>query len=84
LRNAQRIDTAGIKQAKFAKLGLEFMIEVAKSAGAAAPPPKTVGFVWEPDATLRTNVPAATAYGAVIAERTDIGPYAVTFAGVWR
>ncbi|UIJ91441.1 M20/M25/M40 family metallo-hydrolase (plasmid) [Sinorhizobium meliloti] len=78
----ERIDTAGIKQAKFAKLGLEFMIEVAKSAGAAAPPPKTVGFVWEPDPMLRTNVPAATAYGVVTAERTGIGSYAVTFAGL--
>ena len=31
----ERLDTSGGKQAKFAKLGVEFMIEVAKSAGAA-------------------------------------------------
>jgi leucyl aminopeptidase len=78
----ERIDSGGIKQAKFAKLGLEFMIEVAKGAGATTSLPVTVGFVWGADAVSLTDASPATAYGDVTAERTGIGSYAVTFVGL--
>ena len=81
----ERLDTSGGKQAKFAKLGVEFMIEVAKSAGAApsASAAETLGFVWGADAVSSAGPPAGSSgYGPVTGERDGVGSYEVTFAGL--
>jgi leucyl aminopeptidase len=75
------IDAAGLKQAKFAKLGVEFMIEVAKGAGAARSAPETLGFVWGGDAASSRARAGGSRYGSVTGERGGVGSYEVTFAG---
>ena len=81
----ERLDTSGGKQAKFAKLGVEFMIEVAKSASAApsASAAETLGFVWGADAVSSAGASAGSSgYGPVTGERDGVGSYQVTFAGL--
>jgi leucyl aminopeptidase len=80
-----RLDTSGGKQAKFAKLGVEFMMEVAKAAGEApaGSASETMGFVWG-DAVSAGEAAGGSGHGPVSGERDGVGSYEVTFGGVGR
>ncbi|MFS4439551.1 M20/M25/M40 family metallo-hydrolase [Paracoccaceae bacterium GXU_MW_L88] len=83
-----QIDGTGAKQAKFAKLGVEFMIEVAKSAGTALPEVgRRMGFAWADQPSSALYTPSATyayngAGGAITASRSGPGVYTMHFAGL--
>jgi leucyl aminopeptidase len=82
------IDDSGDKQAKFAKLSIEFAMEVAKSA--SAPPDRAngpIGFVWANNPTAASYDPSPTyayngAGGAISVARTGAGVYRLKFAGL--
>lgn len=83
------IDGTGAKQAKFAKLGVEFAMEVAKS-GDTAPEGSasaTLGFVWGNDPTAASYTPSPVyaynaAGGPISVTRSGVGRYRVTFTGM--
>lgn len=84
-----QIDSSGAKQALFAKLGAEFMIEIAKAAGGGTPPDGTrrMGYAWADQPATASYAPsAAYAYnsggGAITASRIGTGSYAMRFAGL--
>lgn len=83
-----KIDQTGHKQVRFAKLGIEFMVEIAKSSDATQPG-ATVrhGYAWAHNATLASYTPkpgysANSAGGAITATRLGAGRYVMTFDGL--
>lgn len=86
----ENIDASGTKQALFAKLGVEFAMEISKAADTPpAQPIRSHGYAWanEPTSEKYTPAPAFTfnsANGAVVASRSGLGRYTMTFGGLGR
>lgn len=83
------LDTTGAKQTKFAKLGVAFAMELAKSTATTPPPAPQAkgGYVWAHDATSASYTPITTyahnsSGGPITITRSGIGRYAVRFSGL--